>query len=350
MLDISAQFLGNPLHAYILFVGILAAGYLVGKMISWTLQNIIKRLAAKTKTKIDDVLVDICHGPLVFAIIIGTLAYAVQFLVLSPGVLKVYDEILRTLIMIDVAWFIIRFLDSMIENYLVPYAAASESDLDDVLIPILHTAVKIVIISIVGVMVLSGFGYDVTSIVAGLGIGGLAFAFAAQDLIKNVFGGVSILTDKPFKMKDMIKFDSRQGTVREIGLRTTRIETLDGTVLVVPNAKFTDGIVENVTKRKQHRVSLTLCLEYGTSAAKLKRAKEILRAIVKRHRGASGECTVFFGNFGASSLEITFVYFVTDLKRIPDVQDEVNMEIKAQFEKAGIGFAFPTQTVILKKR
>lgn len=341
---------GNSIEQYIIFLLVLIVGLGIGKAISWIVQNVIKRLAAKTKTRIDDVLVDICHGPLIFAIFIVTLSLDEHFITLSPSAMVLYGQLLRVLITVNFAWFIIRFLDSVIENYVVPYAEKSESDLDDVLIPVLHTVVKVVVVCVVGVMILSDFGYNVTSLIAGLGIGGLAFAFAAQDLIKNVFGGVSIMTDKPFKIKDMVKFDGRQGTVRQIGLRTTRIETLDGTTLVVPNAKFTDGIIENVTNRKQHRVSLNLGLEYGTSAAKLKKAKEILKGIIKKQKGVKNDdCVVFFSNFGQSSVDMQFIYFITDLKSIPAVQDEVNMAVKEQFEKAGISFAYPTQTVIMKK-
>jgi MscS family membrane protein len=349
-MDISTIVFGNTIQAYIIFVGILAGGFLIGKALSWIIQNVIKRFAAKTETKLDDVLVDICHGPLVFAIFIATLWIANPMLVFPPSGEAFYTGLLRILVTINVAWFVIRFLDSTIENYMVPYAARSESDLDDVLIPILHTLVKVVVISIVGIMVLSDFGYNVTSLIAGLGIGGLAFAFAAKDIISNMFGGVSILTDKPFKIKDMIKFDSRQGVVKEIGLRTTRVETLDGTQLIVPNLKFTDGIIENITNRKQMRIALTLGLEYDTPSKKLKQAKEILRGIVKKQKGVKNEeCTVFFSSFGASSLDMTFIYFITDLKSIPGIQDEVNMAIKEQFEKAKIGFAYPTQTIIVKK-
>ena len=349
MVDLSTQFFGNALQAYLIFAGVLLAGIIVGKIVSWIIANVIKKLAEKTETKLDDVLVDICHGPLVFAIFVGTFYFAEHFLILSPGASGVYTAIVRTLITINIAWFVIRFLDSVITNYLVPYTAKTESDLDDVLIPIAHTAVKIVVITFAGVMALSDFGFNVTGIIAGLGIGGLAFAFAAQDLIKNVFGGISILTDKPFKIKDLVKFDNRIGTVTEIGLRSTRIETLDGTTLVVPNAKFTDGIIENITKRKQHRVGLVLGLEYSTTSKQLKKAREILQGIVKKNTGVKDDCTIFFSGFGASSVDLQFYYFITDLKRIPQVQDEINMQIKEQFEKVKISFAYPTQTVIYKK-
>jgi MscS family membrane protein len=349
MVEWTTVFFGNTIREYVIFIGFLAAGLLVGKILSWILQNVIKSFAQKTATKLDDVLVEVCEGPLVFAIFVGTLWYAERLLYLSAGAHMFYGGMMRVLFTVMISWFLIRFLDSVIEHYLSPWAAKSESDLDDVLLPIMHTAVKVIVVIIAGIMILSDFGFNVTGLVAGVGIGGLAIAFAAQDLVKNIFGGVSVIADKPFKIGDMVKFDGRQGTIRQLGIRTTRIETLDGTTLVIPNAKFTDGIVENVTKRNQHRVMLVLGLQYDTDSKRLAKAKEILQRVAKEHPGTKDETQVFFSNFGASSIDLTFIYFVTDLKQIPQVQDQVNTRVKEEFEKEGIEFAYPTTTVIMKR-
>jgi MscS family membrane protein len=241
--------LNNTVREYVIFIGVLAFGLLLGKLVSWILQNVIKAFASKTETKFDDVIVDVCHGPLVLATFVATIAYAKHILALSAGASVLYSNMLRVLITLTLAWAVIRFFDSIIEHYLVPYTEKTPSDLDDMLVPILHSAVKVVIICIVAIMILSDFGFNVMGLVAGLGIGGLAFAFAAKDLVSNIFGGVSVIADKPFKIGDMVKFDNRQGIVREIGIRTTRLETVDGTTLIIPNAKFTDGIIENLSAR-----------------------------------------------------------------------------------------------------
>jgi MscS family membrane protein len=344
------EIFSNTLRDYVIFFGIIAFGMLIGKTVSWTLQNIIKSFASKTATKIDDVIVEVLEGPFIFAIFVAMLAFAKRFLVLSPAAAMGYGNIISVLSIIMIAWFIIRFLDSVIRHYVTPYAAKTKTDLDDVLIPLLQTFVKVVVISLSAIMILSDFGYNVSGLVAGLGIGGLAVALAAKDILGNIFGGVSVIADKPFKIGDMIKFETRQGTVRQIGLRTTRIETLDGTQLIVPNAKFTDGIIENITNRNKHRVSLILNLQYDTSLKKINQAKKVLKEIIKKHKGTQDEATVYFSNFGPHSVDLTLIYFVSDLKSISQAQDEVNMEIKEAFEKAKIEFAYPTQTVILKKR
>jgi MscS family membrane protein len=339
MVSWSTTIFGNSLQEYVIFLIVLLLGIALGKIVSWVLQNVIKAFTRKTKTKLDDVFVDICHGPLVLAVFVATFAYAKTLLVFSPGMLLIYGHAIRILITIALAWAITRFFDSMIEHYLVPYTQRTASDLDDMLVPILHSIVKVIIICMAAIMILSDFGFNVTGLVAGLGIGGLAFAFAAKDLIGNIFGGVSVIADKPFKIGDLVKFDNRQGTVKEIGIRTTRLETVEGTTLIIPNAKFTDGIIENISKRKQHRVMLTLTLAYNTDEKKLKLAKRILTDIVKKQKGTKDDCTVFFSALNTHSLDLTLTYFILDLKNIPQIQDEINMQIKEQFEKAHITFA-----------
>lgn len=253
MISWSTELFNNSVRDYVIFFGLLALGAIVGKITSWIIRNVIKVFAAKTETKLDDVIVDVCDGPLVLAIFVGTLAFAQRILFFSATAGMIYSNIVRVMVTVTLSWAIIRFFDSVIEHYVAPYSEKSRSDLNELLLPILHSAVKIVVISFAIVMILSDFGFNVAGIVAGLGIGGLAFAFAAKDLIGNIFGGVSVITDKPFKIGDKIKFGDKQGIVKEIGIRTTILETPEGTTLYIPNAKFTDGIIENVSRKPVSR-------------------------------------------------------------------------------------------------
>lgn len=245
----SSLFLGNSVREYVIFLGILAFGVLLGKAVSWVLQNVIRVFAKRTKNKIDDVLIDVVEGPFVLAVFIITLWLAQRVLVLSPAMQSFYGEMITVLIMVNLGWVLLRFLDSVIEHYLIPYAEASETDLDDILVPILRTIAKVLVIITLLIMVFSHFGFNVAGLIAGLGIGGVAIAFAAKDIISNVFGGVSVIADKPFKIGDTIKFGDKTGVVKEIGIRTTRLVSAEGTLLIIPNAKFTDGIIENISAK-----------------------------------------------------------------------------------------------------
>ncbi len=190
---------------------------------------------------------------------------------------------------------------------------------------------------------------EITGLIAGLGIGGLAFALAAQDILANMFGGAAVLTDKPFVVGDRIVAEGQDGIVQKIGLRSTTMETFDGTHIIVPNKKIADSVVENITREKMRRIKFVLGLEYSTSTAKMEKAKIILRDIVKKNKSTDDKSLIHFVSFGDSSLNIQLIYWISNLDMILQAKDEVNFEIKKAFEKAKIEFAFPSQTVYVKK-
>ena len=287
--------------------------------------------------------------PLVFLIFIIGLIIGLKTLVLSPGFEQFSSNVVQIILTMNVFWFIVYFIDGLIVNYLKPMTSKTETDLDDVLIPIVRRLVKVVLVILAIIIIIDNFGYDVTSLIAGLGIGGLAFALAAKDMLANMFGGLAILTDKPFKLGDRIKIEGYDGWIREIGLRTTRMETLDGFQLVVPNAKVADSILENVSKENARKVKITIGVEYGTSIKKMEEAKKILADVIKKNKDTLDKSIIGFSEFADSSLNILVIYWIKNLDNIIGAKDGVNMEIKKRFEKAKIEMAFPTRTVHLKK-
>ena len=212
---------------------------------------------------------------------------------------------------------------------------------------------KAAILLIALIIILSNFGYDVTALIAGLGIGGLAVAFAAQATIADAFGGLSIFTSKPFVVGDIVKTPDAFGTVEEVGLRYTRIRTLDKRLLVIPNSKVANGIIENVSTEPASRIQLHLGLTYATPAKKIRLAKETILKIIKSNPGCAKDpllaAQVTFSEFKDYNLDIWVIYFV-DKDNWIDVQGQINEAIKEEFEKAKIEFAFPTQTIHLAKK
>ena len=202
---------------------------------------------------------------------------------------------------------------------------------------------------------IKSFGYDVTSLVAGLGIGGLAFALAAQPLLSNLFGGIAIIADKPFHIDDRIVIDGKyDGFVREIGMRSTIIETLNSTKLTIPNAVIATTVVENITREKARKITMNLGLTYNSSTKKIEEAIKILKEILEKNQfvvNNDKDCVsiVAFNEFKDFSLNINVIYYIKDLDNISKAKTEINLAIKEKFEKAGIEFAYPTQTVYVKK-
>lgn len=340
------DFYWNTVGEWLIALGIILLSVLAGRVLFWLLSNVVKKITAKTKTNLDDILLDMVEEPISFAVAILGIWYGLDSLNL-PDVGHVWiNRIYYLLIIFNIAWLINRVLDALIEEYLVPIIEKSESDLDDQLLPILrkglHAAVWIMAI-IVG---LNNAGYDVGALIAGLGIGGLAFALAAQDTVANFFGGVTIFVDKPFTVNDWIIIDGHEGIVEEVGIRSTRIRTFPGRLITIPNKVFAESAIENVSVEPSRRVILMLGLTYDTSHERIQEALDILKAIHEEKREHLEEKVLtLFDSFGDFSLNVKFAYYIKKGEDVFQTNSTINMEILKRFNAAGLDFAFPTQTI-----
>jgi len=357
------EYNGNTVLDYFIVVGIVLGSLILGKLIFILSRKVFKKLAANTKTKLDDILLDKCEAPIVYGLVLTATWYSLNRLNFPTVELSTADveagltiayshtkqfinHLFTFLAVINVTWLIARLTDALIEEYILPMVEKTESDLDDQLMPIFRKGLK-VIIWVLGIIVgLNNSGYDVGAVIAGLGIGGLAFALAAQDTVKNFFGGIMLFVDKPFKVGERIQIGSIDGVVREIGLRSTRIVTLAGRVVTVPNSMFSDDAVENVDLEPSRKITLNLGLTYDMSADKIEHAMQILRDIVKENENCVEEnISIGFDTFGDFSLGILFIYFIKKGEDNLGVQTLMNLAILRRFGEEGLEMAFPTQTI-----
>lgn len=346
---INNVWLGNTWLQYLQFIGIIIAGILIGKIFYWISKNVIKKITDKTKSRLDDLIVEGVQGPIIFLLFTAGFHIGSQFLVLGTAE-TTFANITKILITVGTAWGLMNVIDALIENYLIPAAKKSKSDLDDALVPVIRKGIRITIILVTVLLIIDNFGYDITSLIAGLGLGGLAFALAAKDMLSNLFGGVAIITDKPFKVGDRIRIDEKNdGFIREIGMRSTRMETLDGTLVIVPNSVMANSILENVSNEQARKIKQTISVTYDTSNAQMEKAKKIIAKVIEDNVDTKDNSLISFFNFGDSALEILVIYWIKNFDNILGAKDRVNMEIKKQFEKAKIEFAYPTQVVYMKK-
>jgi MscS family membrane protein len=344
--------LGNTILQYLVFLIYILASIALGKLTYYFFKTIVRSITSKTKTTIDDIIVEVIEFPIILFVVSVGFYFAYKTLILPENVDTIFSLITKNLLTVVGAWFLIRLIDKLIENYLTPLALKSKSDLDDHLVPIVRQVVKIALIAIVIVMIMHNFGYDVTSLVAGLGIGGLAFALAAQEILKNFFGGMTILGDKPFKMGDWIEIDKYSGTVVEIGMRSTRLKTAAGDFVTIPNGMITSNAVLNALTFPTKKVSFTLGLDYRINADKIEKAKILLRQILESLDIVNKETIeVFFIRFNSYSQDIDVVFEVKTNKgaEIKKLKDAINIKIKRAFEKEKLEMAFPTQTVYMNK-
>ena len=342
------EFYGNSILNWVIAVGILILSFVVVKMLYWIFSNVIRRLTSKTKTSLDDVLIDKLEKPLTYLVLILGYWISIHYLVFKEEVELVLENAAYFLLVIDFTAILSRIVDALITEIIMPISEKSDSSFDNQLIPVIQKGVRS-IIWILGIIIgLDNIGFDITAMIAGLGIGGLALALAAQDSVKNIFAGIMIFLDKPFRIKDRIQVDGFDGIVEEVGLRSTRLRTLEGRIVTIPNSRFTDNSVTNVTSQPTLKVKLNLGLTYDTDEVQMQKAIDILEDIVKNQEAITDDYAAGFNGFGDFSLNILFIYYVKPDSHWLDTQTLVNKEILRRFNKEGLEFAFPTQTILKK--
>lgn len=337
---------GNTVMNWGMALVIALGAVIVGKILYWIFGNVFRRLTAKTETKLDDIILDMIEEPIVVAVTVAGIWYGLNRLVLSEGIDRFIGNVTQVLIVLSIAWLIARLLDSLFKQYLAPLAAKTESDLDDQLLPIVSKGTKIVVWALGIVVALNNAGYDVGAVLAGLGIGGLALAMAAKDTVSNIFGGFTIFTDRPFTLNERVRIAGFDGTIKEIGIRSTRLQTLAGTMVTIPNSKFADSPVENVSLEPSRKVSLNLGLTYDTPPEKMEKAIELLRTIGAEHDALDEKILTSFNGFGDFAMNILFIYYILPGNDILQTQTDINLRILKDFTAEGLDFAFPTQTIL----
>jgi MscS family membrane protein len=256
--------------------------------------------------------------------------------------------VIKVATVLALTWMLARLVDALVEEYLLPRARREETVVvKSQLVPVVRSASKVLVWGLGLVLALNNAGYNVGALLAGIGIGGLAMAMAAKDTVANIFGGVTVFADKPFEVGDRIRVAGYDGLVQEIGIRSTRIRTLEGPIVVVPNFKFTDSVLENVSHQASFRMRHDLELIYETPPEKLEEALRLLNALVDDHQDVlEPERVVSFTAFKSYSLNILFVYYIRKEADVFATQSRMHLEVMRRFASAGLEFAYPTQVEI----
>ena len=270
-------------------------------------------------------------------------------------VLSVSAQFVRIFAIVWAAWAI----NDLVASTLAEKAKTTETTFDDMIIPLIRKSVKLFIVALGLIYIANALEIELAPLLASFGLAGLAVSFAAQDTIKNLFGGLTIFMDRPFKIGERVKFQAFDGIVEEIGFRSTKIRTLTGHVVTIPNASLTNEPVENVGRRSTIRRVLNVTITYDTPKEKIERGVEIIRDILQEGgicepihpwvKGSELTPQVYFNDFNAESLNIFVIYWYAP----PNYWDylehaqRLNLRIFEEYEKAGIEFAFPTSTMFL---
>lgn len=341
--------LNNTLYDWLISIAIIAVGILIAKLVVIIFTKIISKITSKTKSKLDDIVVENLRSPFVFAVIIGAIWVALHRLNFSPEVDKSLGQIYTILIVLNVTWATAKFVEMLVEEYLLPYSLRDDNKLDSNVITLLKRTLKYTIWAIGVIIALHNIGIQISTLIAGLGIGGMALALAAQDTLKNLFGGITLYIDRPFRIGDRIKVGGIDGFVKDIGLRSLRIRTLDERTISIPNCQVVDSTLENISSEPTRRVQIRLGLTYDTTPEKMELAMQILQDLPKTVKAITSNVDVSFIEYGDFALQILFIYRIRKNEDIFKAQSTVNLEILKAFNANGLEFAFPTQTIYTKK-
>ena len=344
---LNTSFLQNRVSDYLIFLATLAGGILVVRIIKSIVLSRLRAWAKKTATTIDDFLIRIFEKAFLPLLYFGVFYLATRSLTLNPTLSKIIDVlgvVLLTLISI-------RFLVAIIRYALETYWLRKEKDDAKVRgIKGIITVIKVIVWGIGITFLLDNLGFKISTVIAGLGIGGIAAALAAQAILKDLFSYLAIVFDRPFEIGDFIIVGDFLGTVEYIGIKTTRVRSLGGEQLVFSNTDLTDSRVRNYKRMDRRRVVFKLGVTYQTGLEHLKEIPAIIRNVIESVAHTTFD-RAHFSSYGDFSLIFEVVYYVEsrDYNKYMDIQQEINLALNEEFGKRGIEFAYPTQTLFLSK-
>ncbi len=344
---IKIDFMKNSVRDYLVCVGLLLAGFIAIKLTEVVIVKRLRKWAKKTATTLDDFVVEIIQKlgvPMayftIFYLIMNTLT-------LDPSFKKVMDIALMSLLVVFGARLGISIANHGFKIYWV--GRGKDVSLEHSLNGILKV-IKVVIWGVAICFFLDNLGFKISAVIAGLGIGGVAVALAAQAILGDLFSYFAILFDRPFEIGDFIIIDEYLGTIEHIGIKTTRVRSLGGEQLVFSNSDLTGSRVRNYKRMGKRRVVFKLGVTYQTSLEQVKAIPGIIEKVIKNVENTTFD-RAHFASYGDFSLIFEVVYYVLsrDYNKYMDIQQQINFDIKEEFEKRAIEFAYPTQTLHLSK-
>ncbi len=325
----------------------LLLGVILRKIFEFILDNYIRRITQKTHFTWDDDLLDGVERPSGFIFLMAFFLVSYTNLQLSVTVNMYLSTILEIAIAVGFVWLFYNLAD-VFAKYLTVVTSKTENTLDDQLVPLIRKTLRFFVVVMGVILILQNNGYNVASLIAGLGIGGLAVALAAKDTLANFFGSITIFADRPFKIGDWIKVGSVEGVVEEVGFRTTRVRTFYNSLVSVPNSQIATTDIDNFGMRQYRRLKTVLNLTYSTSPEQMEAFVEGIKGIVKANKHFRQDFyEVHFNSFGAHSLDVlVYVFFdVPDWSTELQQRHNFHLEVLRLAKEVGVEFAFPTQTL-----
>lgn len=348
-MDIMQQvYLGNSIEKWLTALCILLAVFAILMIVKSVVIRKLSKLAQLTETKFDDMLVDVLRQTKIIILVIASAYAASHSLNIKPSFMSLWQKAVILILLLQGGLWVSAGISFSIRDAVQKRTGEDASSATT--ITFLGFVARFVLWIIVLLLILDNLGVNITGLVAGLGIGGIAIALAVQNILGDLLASLSIVLDKPFVIGDFIAVDSLSGRIEHIGIKTTRIRSISGEQLIFSNNDLLKSRIRNYRRMSERRIVFGFGIVYQTPVEKLQAVKEIVSDIIRKEKNTRLD-RVHFKEYGDSALNFEVVYFITesDYNLYMDVQESINLEIFRRFQQEGIGFAYPTRTLFIQK-
>lgn len=339
---------GNRLAEYIASFLVFLAVYISLKLIRWISVRKLAKLTRNTKVKADDVIINIIKSfrwPALLIISLNAGLFLIEVPEDTSSIISKVSVIVLSYYVVKAAQQVTNYVINSIKEQIKAKDESADTSVMDVIRKILNVLFWILAI----IIILENFGFDLSTLVAGVGVGSIAIAFALQNVLEDLFASISIYFDRPFNPGDFIVVGDKMGTVKTIGIQTTRLKSLSGEEIVLSNRQLNDAEIQNYKKMSERRIEFTFGVTYETPLEKIREIPEIVAKIIEPIDIAVHNRT-HFKNLGEYSLDFEVVYIIesSSYETYMDIQQKINLELMEEFEKQKIEFAYPTKVILNK--
>ncbi|MHC4160323.1 MAG: mechanosensitive ion channel family protein [Planctomycetota bacterium] len=357
---IGYKIIGNEIWRFLLILLIVLVAMVVGKIVQFAINSFAARRDKKRGTTAMTLFLRCLTKPISVAFFAVALFVCKAFMLfgeeaISPAIADYWTKTVQAVAAIALAYALFRLVD-VIEHYMVRWTGKTQTKMDDMLVPVIRKSLRATIAVIATLWIADGIlDAEIRAILVSAGVGGIAIALAAKDTIANFFGSVTIFADRPFQIDEVIKIGDHTGPVEQVGFRSTKIRSLVGHLVTVPNSVIANSMVENIGRRPFIRRKSNITITYDSGQRGAERAvqiiKEVLSNVPEINTNPERPPRVYFNDFTDWALNIYMIYWVKppDYWLYHEVNERVNIEIMKRFEAEKIEFAFPSQTLYVKK-
>ena len=333
-------FLGEPLWKYAASLIYVLLAFYAAKLFDWATRVWLKRVTSRSPGRVDEVLLELLHGPIKVVIFVVLLNIGLNIFDWSVRMRLYLSKGLILVVAASLTYLAIKVLDLFLNIWRRRHARETEGKFNDQLFSVIRISLNTFVILVAVLVTAQNMNIDITAAIASLSIGGLAVGLAAQDTLANLFGAVAVFVDKPFRAGDQIKLDGAEGVVETVGLRSTRVRSSEGHLIAVPNKTMGNAIITNITQRPSIKTVMNFALNRSLPTSKIQRAIAILTEIYKSNP-MTQDAWISFNQFTGPNLNIQVVHWwkETDYQKYLAGMQAMNLAVKERFEAEAIQFA-----------